>query len=756
MRDPTGEYAIQKSLKRITAWAVLAIVVLIMAVLAAVFAVNSIFTSSYKASIGAYTNEFSTAVKKQAAGDIDTVLTLSSFIHSPANLNDNFVHRTQSAGNFEVIGFWSVNGESAQVSLSGVRFDSHFNNLNPASQKAIIAAWSGINYVSDPFYSPAMHMEVITYAVPIFDQDGNIEAALSAVKSLGSFDQIISQLGFFMPDVDLMIINRQGRIVACNNNIFELKHLNRISSLSCFDAKQQNLIEGALSSDLSVSFDFRHDKRSYTFNLIPMGIADWSVVSIDHKNQRNSPIYFPLRTLFYILCSILVAGTILGCIAFYMMKRGYQKQLCLAAFDPLTGCYNLSKFSLELGKYNFSQQRFALMSLNIRDFSFINEYLEPEDTDRLLIYICNTLTKEPQVRMVCREHADQFYLLFEETDKARLQLFFERFSQEISQLFDRNFSLIPVVLYAGCVLCRKDDDAGTVMHKLEVVQRLIPHSYHPELLFYSDAIYQREINNRFIESEMRPALQRHEFKLFLQPKLDLKSNTITGAEALVRWIKQDGSVVMPGEFIPLFERNGFCAELDLYIFELVCQKIRHWQEQGITPLHVSVNQSKLLLLRPNYADSIRAILSKYRIPAHYIVIEILESVAVRNIRQINALIRQLHGAGVSVSMDDFGSGYSSLNMLSGLSVDEVKFDKEFLLEPDRTKKQRNRIILSHLLQLVHSLGMQTVVEGVDTAEDVEFLRQTGCNLGQGFFLGKPTNSKDFDRLFLKEQLDKVS
>lgn len=247
---------------------------------------------------------------------------------------------------------------------------------------------------------------------------------------------------------------------------------------------------------------------------------------------------------------------------------------------------------------------------------------------------------------------------------------------------------------------------------------------------------------------MQPALQSHEFKLFLQPKNDLKNDEIIGAEALVRWQKPDGSYRYPNEFIPLFEENGFCVNLDMYMLERVCEQIRAWIDSGIEPIPISVNQSKLLFANGNYPEVLTQLVNRYQISPSLITLEILERTAVGDFEQIRSQIDVLRSKGFKVSMDDFGSGYSSLNMLYHLNIDELKLDRGFVQKTSYGDNGRRLIILEQIISFAKKLGISTVAEGIETQTDKDTMVKLSCDYGQGYFYGHPISAEEFSERYM--------
>ena len=267
--------------------------------------------------------------------------------------------------------------------------------------------------------------------------------------------------------------------------------------------------------------------------------------------------------------------------------------------------------------------------------------------------------------------------------------------------------------------------------------------------FFDTELHKKEELENDIESHMHQALLDGEFQMFLQPKKDLRSGELAGAEALVRWRTSDGRMIFPDQFIPLFERNGFCARLDLYMAEQACRRIRSWMDRGIAPIPLSVNQSKRLFFEPDYVQSLTDLARAYGIPPRFITLEILEGLALENVDALNEKIGQLQAVGFRISLDDFGSGFSSLNTLGKLRIDELKLDRGFLLGVSSREQDRVRLILKEIVQIARQLSISTVAEGVETAEDERLIREVGCDLGQGYLYGRPVSADAFDAAFMQ-------
>ena len=249
-----------------------------------------------------------------------------------------------------------------------------------------------------------------------------------------------------------------------------------------------------------------------------------------------------------------------------------------------------------------------------------------------------------------------------------------------------------------------------------------------------------------IEAKMEKALNNNEFVFYLQPKFNCQGNQLFGAEALVRWIDDNGQMIMPGDFIPLFERNGFIIKLDEYIFESVCKYIANRIQLNLPIIPISINISRLHLFQSNFVDKYLKIKNKYSIPDKILELEITENILIDNLHATQKVITRLQEHGFICSIDDFGSGYSSLNSLKDLPFDIIKLDKLFLDNSYNIKKSQE--IVKSIITMAKNIDILTVGEGVETDEQLEFLQLAGCDIIQGYIFSKPISVEDFEKLFI--------
>ena len=245
---------------------------------------------------------------------------------------------------------------------------------------------------------------------------------------------------------------------------------------------------------------------------------------------------------------------------------------------------------------------------------------------------------------------------------------------------------------------------------------------------------------------MHEALNHGDFVFYLQPKYSLKTRTIAGAEALVRWIHPGKGLIPPDSFIPLFERNGFVTEIDFYMLEQVCQKMRTWLDKNYNVVPISINLSRQHLQKEETLSKISEVVSKYEIPVNLLEFELTESAMFEKMVFLADFGQKLRKSGFSISIDDFGSGYSSLNMLKDVEVDVLKLDKAFF---ENENQERGNQVISKFIELSKSLHMKVVSEGVETQEQVDFLTEVGCDMVQGYYFARPMPADEFEEKYLK-------
>ncbi len=314
-------------------------------------------------------------------------------------------------------------------------------------------------------------------------------------------------------------------------------------------------------------------------------------------------------------------------------------------------------------------------------------------------------------------------------------------------IFISVLALISLV-YSACVIFQKTQQhvifasvcATAVIISIIGIVTLKILSLH-EIKVISQSVREVGSEDKNISKKMEYALKNNEFKLYLQPKYNIKTSRIIGAEALVRWQEKNGNIISPCDFIPLFELNGFIEKLDFYMLESACKQIRKWLDEGEKCIPISVNFSRIHMENEKIVEQIKKVVSGYGIPRKFIEIELTESTMINNERRMVNILNSLHESGFVLSMDDFGSGYSSLGLLKNLNVDIIKMDKSFLT--NNTNEEKGNIVIESVIDLAKKLNIKTVAEGVETIEQVAFLECVNCEIAQGYYYSKPVPAELF-------------
>lgn len=422
----------------------------------------------------------------------------------------------------------------------------------------------------------------------------------------------------------------------------------------------------------------------------------------------------------------------------------------MAYEDEVTKGKNLNYFKVkayEILKAN-KQGSYLVERFDIANFRYINEAYGHERADELL-RACLQLAEQIflENELCARMHSDQFVLLIinDSLNKVR----WAEYRQAVNE-YARTLGIkYPIRFKVGIYQVREyDQEINMMIDRANAARKLVSSNSKTMVRVYSDSIVEEMRRIDRIESDMNRALQDGEFQVYFQQKWNIETDKIHGAEALIRWVKPEGTVILPGEFIPLFEKNGFIEKLDYYVLETVCAKQKELFDAGNKCVPISVNQSKVLLNNSDYVRNVERIINRYNIPREIIVLEVTETVFLNDEKAIEKIVKELKNIGVLVSMDDFGSGYSSLTLLKDIPFDVIKIDKGFV--SDSLTSEKSRWILRKIIEMADGLGMSVICEGIETQEQLDNVRKLGCVIIQGFFHGKPIPMDEFCENFLEK------
>lgn len=418
--------------------------------------------------------------------------------------------------------------------------------------------------------------------------------------------------------------------------------------------------------------------------------------------------------------------------------------------DPITGTMTFARFKDEVKRlfHLYPKDNFAISYLDIKNFKYINDVYGFEIGDSVLRYFSNILSENP-VLMFCRINADNFVSLERYNNKSELQSRYMRRIEQASNIETIIPTMPHITVFTG-IYCTDGNNEqlsiDAMIDRANIAKRQSRMDPHSTCTIYQEEFRFHMLEEQQMENQMEQALENGEFIVYLQPKFNIHTNRIAAAEALVRWNHPENGILSPNKFIPLFERNGFIQKLDTYMFKQVCILIRNWLDEGIHPVPISVNVSRVQLNNPSFPSSYISLKEKYRIPDKAVEIEFTESMMFDNSTKMMNILKVLKSCGFLSSIDDFGSGYSSLNLLKTLPTDILKLDKVFF--DTNTHKNRDQVIIKNVISMAKELDMQTVAEGVEHWEQVDFLRNTECELVQGFVYDCPIPVEQFEKKYI--------
>ena len=416
--------------------------------------------------------------------------------------------------------------------------------------------------------------------------------------------------------------------------------------------------------------------------------------------------------------------------------------------DDVTGGNNRKQFERIAKNILDTNRRYVMVHANIDRFKLINDSYGDDEGDKILKKIQTIIDSELSWDEVSgRLMADNFGILMHYHSIAKLDERLEKISDKFSELCDKSGVPYGIVMFYGVYVLDEEEDIeiGAIIERANIGRKNISfNNYRVPLGIYDDKDRQRMNRDRELEKKMHRAMSKGHFVPYLQPKVDLVTDRIAGAEALIRWIDPDEGMIYPNEFIPLFEQNGFVINIDIFMFERVCEMVADWHEKGYRPITVSVNLSRCHFEVPEFFEYYESIYEKYDIPPGSIEIELTESLFYNDLDSLNNLVSRIHKCGMTCSIDDFGSGYSSLNMLKDVKVDTLKLDRVFFKSSE--DDARGKDVIRSVIRLAQALDLKTVSEGVEISEQVEFLRDMNCDLIQGYVFFKPLSVREFEKL----------
>lgn len=581
-------------------------------------------------------------------------------------------------------------------------------------------------------------------SVPVYDNKGEIKGVLFATYLTEKFHEVIFS-DSFQGEGYTYIVAGDGDVISSYGDGMQKEYDNIFiytGDAAQYDDAIQEKVENDMREKISrvgIGVNEDNDKYFYCYKPLEIVSADmnWYIFSIEPKSvldERMHPIMRDIQFLTVILICILVMANI---IFLYYNVRRRQELFRLAYKDSITGGDNFSNFKEKAKKYENTEG--YVIALDISEFKLVNNVCGNARGDEVLKVIWDVIMANcNDNEQAARVNADRFVIFWIESSKKTVTYRIEKLINEIEGISEQLSvpRLYPVI---GIRAVEKLDDADKRYGEALRAKSLIKNRRDRHYAFYDEIDYDTIVENKKLENGFEKALADKKFEVWYQPKFNSHTGKIVGSEALIRWRADDGSLISPGRFIPLFEKNGNIIRLDEYVFREVCRQQKEWQKEGIQILPVSVNISRFSLYYSNVVEKYERIINYYDVDHKYVQIEITESAIIEN-TVIVELIQKFHDAGFDILLDDFGSGYSSLASLNQMPFDTIKLDKSLV---DYVGNENGEKLLKFIVQLVQSLGMKITAEGVEYKEQLDFLENLNCDDIQGFYFSKPLMLADF-------------
>lgn len=442
--------------------------------------------------------------------------------------------------------------------------------------------------------------------------------------------------------------------------------------------------------------------------------------------------------------------------ALYMKMRQLSAVSEKRAVDGMTGLLNRDGFFGEgrayLQSISAAGKRAALVVFDIDSLGKINTLFGTEVGDSVVIGFAETISALSGNEHICgRVNSDNFAVLLECSDQREVDLFVSEFESALHKKFADTAVMEQVNYFAGAAIFDGQDDINNLYNKANLCVMLKESS---KLTYFTGEMENRMMENEFLRTEMLTALEEGQFELYYQPKISFKTGDIMGLEALIRWQHPVKGFIPPNDFIPLAEQTGIITKIDEWGLRTACRRCKQWQEQGLPPVKVSVNMSQAQFYRTDVLATITNVLEETGLDPKWLEIEVTETMAMQDIERTVNVLGRIRSMGVSISMDDFGSGYSSFSSLKTIPLDILKIDRSLVCDLDDSDVSKS--ITEAIVELGKAMKLVVLAEGVETIGQSKFLTDIGCDLAQGYYYSKPRPASEITAILMLPKEERIA
>ncbi|MGE6346356.1 sensor domain-containing protein [Bacillus mycoides] len=511
-------------------------------------------------------------------------------------------------------------------------------------------------------------------------------------------------------------------------------------------------IFGYRYEELKDQFIFQFINKEYekTFQIIFKNALQGrakQIVAKKYIHKEGYELYISVRTI-----PIIVNSEIVGV---YIVTRDVTRQVLnemkteyLAYFDQLTGLMNRISCTNKLNEFLAENKEFALVFIDLDEFHLINDTFGHKEGDQVLKKVTECLRDLKIEDMhLFREHDDQFVMLIENITRECVEEVAQTILKKISEHFVIEEEDVYLSASIGIVMAPIDGvDEKMLFQRVDAALEKAKEKGKGYYHFYCSGLNCEREQRFIIENQLHRAIEKNEFFLYYQPQINIETGKIASMEALIRWENKELGFVSPNQFIPLAERTGFIIKLDEWVVHQVCEQIREWLNKGYEVVPIAVNISARHFRSITLIEMITRALNKYNVPPHLLAIEVTEGALIHKDLSKRVLM-QLKEQNLKIHLDDFGTGYSSLSYLKTYPIDTLKIDRSFM--EGIYKDERDTNITAAIIHLAHTLGLNVIAEGVEKAEQIQFLKEKNVKLVQGYFYNRPLSIYDVENIYFK-------
>ncbi|HGM3415520.1 TPA: EAL domain-containing protein, partial [Clostridioides difficile] len=606
----------------------------------------------------------------------------------------------------------------------------------------------GKKYVSSPYVDEVnKSIKKIAISVPLLNND-KVVGVLYCTYNINTLMKLIN-ISFYENNSISYVVKNNGTIIlhpqgdSLSKNIYKLlKQDNDIQEVNRLKKELQENKTGA------TVLNMLEERRYLGYATMDNGnsennyIKDWNLIfSIPETVVFSNSKQIINRAVYAVLSIVLIFIAIIFYII-YIKKSNEKEILSLAYEDKVTYIGNQNKFYRECSKYLLDKPslNYIIVYFDINNFKMINDTFGYEFGDNLLITIAKALKEELTEGEVYARLSSDYFAIFCDYKNGRNKII--RKLDNIRSNIESNLSIVfEISLCVGIYFVEEGEvDIQKAVNKANMARSVAKGKN------INYAIYNEDVRNKLSEESMilddiKIALVKNQFEVYYQPKFSLVTGEMIGSEALIRWNHPEHGFISPAVFIPIAEKSKLILKIGRFVFERVCNDLYEWKKQGKKIVPVSVNLSRVELYQPDIVKFINKTIKMYNLSSDFIEIEITETVAINELNILKNVLNELRTYGFSISMDDFGTGYSSISCLRDMPIDILKLDKSFLGGIEHDERSRN--IAKSIVSLAKSLDLVVIIEGVESKEQAELMKQFGCDLVQGFYFARPMPAKNF-------------